>query len=159
MIALVAALTRNRVIGRDGGMPWHLPADLRHFRRLTRGQTVVMGRKTYASIGRPLPDRVNIVVTRDRQFAAPGCEVVHSVAALLGDGRPLYVIGGAELYRAFLPHADRMHLTRIHADLPGDTFFPAYDERAWRLTSAEAHPRDERNAYDLTFETYERIRA
>lgn len=158
MIALVAAMGRNRVIGRNGAMPWHLPAEMKHFRRVTRGQVVVMGRKTYESIGGALKGRTNLVVTRDPSFVAPGCEVVHSVDDLLRDERALYVIGGAELYRQFLPHADVMFLTRIHSDFDGDTLFPAWDEREWRLVEAEPHSRDEKNAYDFTIETYHRVR-
>ncbi|MFZ5828201.1 MAG: dihydrofolate reductase [Bacillota bacterium] len=158
MIALVAAMGRNRVIGKDGTMPWHLPAELKHFRRVTRGKVVVMGRKTYESIGEPLKGRTNIVLTRDLDFEAPGCEVAHSVEALLHDERPLYVIGGAQLYRQFLPHADLMHLTRIDADFEGDTFFPEFVLAEWRLVAAEPHPQDEKNLYSFTIETYERIR-
>lgn len=193
MIALVWAMSSNRVIGRDGTMPWHLPADLSRFRQLTRGHVVVMGRRTYESIGGPLKDRVNIVVTRDRHYQAPGCTVLHDIGPLLADPRPLYlvggdqsyqellphanvlslsiepmpnllpdprdlyVIGGAEVYREFLPHADVLHVTRIHAHISGDTFFPAYDERQWRLVEATERPRDEKNAFDCTFETYHRI--
>lgn len=156
MIALIAAMGTNRVIGKDGAMPWHLPADLKHFRRITLGHVVVMGRRTYEAIGRPLPDRVNIVLTRNRGFAAPGCEVIHSPEPLLSDSRPVYVIGGAELYRLFLPHAAVMHLTRIHAEFAGDTFFPQFDLSAWELVAAEAYAKDDRNAYDMTFETYRR---
>lgn len=158
MIALVAAMGRNGVIGKDGAMPWHLPAELKHFRRVTRGQAVVMGRRTYESIGGPLKGRTNIVLTRDPGFEAPGCEVAHTVEALLEDERPLFIIGGAQLYRQFLPHADVMHLTRIHADFDGDTFFPEFDPAEWRLVAAEPHPRDEKNAYDFTIETYQRVR-
>lgn len=158
MIALVAAMGRNRVIGKDGAMPWHLPAELKHFRRVTRGQVVVMGRKTYESIGGPLKGRTNIVLTHDPGFEAPGCEVAHSVEALVADERPLYVIGGAQLYRQFLPHADVLHLTRIDADFDGDTFFPEIDPDEWRVVAAEPHPRDEKNAYGFTIETYQRIR-
>ena len=157
MIALVAAMGRNRVIGKDGTMPWHLPAELKHFRRVTRGKVVVMGRKTFESIGEPLKGRTNIVLTRDPDFEAAGCEVAHSVEALLRDERPLYVIGGAQLYRQFLPHADLMHLTRIDAEFEGDTFFPEFDLAEWRLVAAEPHPPDEKNPYSFTIETYQRI--
>lgn len=157
MIALVAAMGRNRVIGRDGEMPWHLPAEMKHFRRVTRGQVVVMGRKTYEAIGGPLKGRTNIVLTRDPDFEAPGCEVAHSLEELLHDERSLYVIGGAQLYRQFLPHADVMHLTRIDFDVDGDAFFPEFDPTEWRVTAAERCARDEKNAYDFTIERYERV--
>lgn len=156
MIILVAAMGKGRVIGQDGRMPWHLPAELKHFRRLTKGQVVVMGRKTYESIGGALKNRTNIVLTRDEAYEAPGCEVVHSLEALLKGERTLYVIGGAQLYRQFLPHASRMVLTRIDADLAGDTFFPEWAEAEWQLVAAQAHPHDEKNPYDFTIETYQR---
>ncbi|MEW8978307.1 MAG: dihydrofolate reductase [Symbiobacterium sp.] len=157
MIILVAAMGRDRVIGRDGRMPWRLPAEMRHFRRTTMGQVVVMGRKTYESIGGPLKGRTNIVLTRDPHYRAPGCEVRHSVADVLADPRPLYVIGGAELYRQFLPHADEMILSRIEGDFPGDAFFPEWDESEWELLSATPHPPDAENLYGFTVEHYRRV--
>lgn len=157
MIALIAAMDRNRVIGQDGKMPWHMPADLKHFRRLTKGHVVVMGRKTYESIGGPLKGRTNVILTRDEQFEAAGCEVLHSIDAVLKDDRSIFVIGGGEVYRQFLPHADRLCLTRIDAAFEGDTFFPAWDEREWRMTESVSHARDEKNPYDCVFETYERM--
>lgn len=156
MIALIAAMDRNRVIGRDGQMPWRLPAEMRHFRRTTMGHVVVMGRRTYESIGGPLKGRTNIVLTRERGFTAPGCEVRHSVEEVLADPRPLYVIGGAELYRQFLPHADELILTRIDHEFPGDTYFPAWDESEWELVEATPCPRDDANPYDFVIERYRR---
>ncbi len=158
MITLVAAMGQDRVIGKDGKMPWHLPAELKHFRRVTRGQVVVMGRKTFESIGEPLKGRTNVIITRNGSYKAPGCEVVHSVDEVVHDPRPIYIIGGAELYREFLSHADRMILTRIHHGFDGDTFFPEWNPAEWQLTAAEEHTRDERNAYDFTIETYQRNR-
>lgn len=156
MIALVAALSENRVIGKDGKMPWHLPADLIHFRRLTRGHVIVMGRKTFESIGEPLRGRINVVLTRNAGFAAPGCEVVHSIAPVLAYDQQVFVIGGSEIYRLFLPHADHLHLTRIHAEFAGDSFFPDVDLTEWELVSSIHRPQDERNPYDCTFEVYQR---
>ncbi|HYF80944.1 MAG TPA: dihydrofolate reductase [Symbiobacteriaceae bacterium] len=156
MIALVWAMGRNRVIGKDGKMPWYLSADLIHFRKLTRKQVVVMGRKTYESMGGALPKRTNIVLTRDPAFAPPDCEVIHSIDQVLRDERPIFVIGGAEVYRQFLPHAHALHVTRIHADFEGDTFFPEYDESEWELTSSTFREKDEKNPYDCTFEVYAR---
>jgi dihydrofolate reductase len=156
MIALVAALGRNGVIGAGGTMPWHLPADLKHFRRLTRGHVVVMGRKTFESIGGALKGRTNLVLTRALTFSAAGCEVLHAIEPILQEERPVFIIGGAELYREFLPHADRLYLTRIDAEFAGDTFFPAFDSAQWRLVAAEPREQDEKNPYDLVFETYER---
>lgn len=157
MIALVAAMDRNRVIGQDGKMPWHMPADLKHFRRLTKGHVVVMGRKTYESIGGPLRGRTNVILTRDKQYEAPGCVVAHSAAEILQDERSVFIIGGGEVYRQFLPHADRLYVTRIEAEFEGDTFFPAFDARTWRLTASVPHRQDEKNPYDCRFETYERV--
>ncbi|MDF2628200.1 MAG: dihydrofolate reductase [Symbiobacteriaceae bacterium] len=156
MIALVWAMGRNRVIGKDGTMPWYLSADLIHFRKLTRKQVVVMGRKTYESMGGALPKRTNIVLTRDPAFAPPDCEIIHSIDEVLRDERPIFVIGGAEVYRQFLPHAHTLHVTRIHADFEGDTFFPEYDESQWELTSSTFREKDEKNPYDCTFEVYVR---
>lgn len=158
MIALVVAVSRNGVIGKGGKMPWHLPADLFRFRKRTKGHVVVMGRKTYESIGGPLPDRTNVVLTRDTHFKAEGCEVVHSIEALLHDDRMIFVIGGAEIYRQFLPYADVLHLTRIDAELEGDTFFPEWHDPTWTLVSSVERARDEKNPYNLVFETYERSR-
>jgi dihydrofolate reductase len=158
MIALIWAMGRNRVIGQGGTMPWHLPADLKHFRRLTKGQIVLMGRKTYESIGGALKGRINWVLTRDPSYEAPGCEVLHSLEPVLQEERPVLIIGGAELYREFLPHADVLYLTRIEAEFEGDTFFPPFDLSEWELTESKPRPRDEKNAYDLVFETYQRTR-
>lgn len=156
MIALVVAMDRNGVIGAGGTMPWHLPADLAHFRRLTKGHTVVMGRKTYRSIGSPLKHRHNIVLTRDRTFAADGCEILHDVQEILRRPEPLYVIGGAEIYREFLPYADLLHITRVDAEVEGDTVFPAFDRQEWERTEATERPADEKNAYNCRFETWRR---
>lgn len=156
MIALVWAMGRNRVIGKDGKMPWHLPADLIHFRKLTRNHVVAMGRKTYESIGGALPKRTNVVLTRDPAFTAPGCEVLRSVDPLLHDERQIFVIGGGELYKQCLPHASALHVTRIDAEFDGDTFFPEYDEADWELTSSIFRAKDEKNPYDCTFEVYVR---
>jgi dihydrofolate reductase len=130
-VSIVAAMASNRVIGRDGTTPWHLPDDLRRFRRLTLGRPVLMGRKTHESIGRPLPDRLNIVLTTNRDYSAPGCVVVHDwceVADACADHPELMVIGGASVYAAALPWAQKLYLTLIHHDYPGDTWFPAYEE-------------------------------
>lgn len=140
-------------------MPWHLPAELKHFRQVTRGQVVVMGRKTHESIGKPLKGRVNIVLTRDAAYEAPGCEVRHSVTELLADERPLYVIGGAELYRQFLPYADQLILTQIDQEFEGDTFFPAWEPAEWEVVEEIHHPRDEKNPYDFTIQYHQRRRS
>jgi dihydrofolate reductase len=152
-------MAENRVIGVNNTLPWRLPADLRHFRQLTTGHHVIMGRRNYESIGRPLPDRTNIVVTRNRDYRAPGCEVRHSLEEALRDasGDPeVFVIGGAEIYRQALDKADRIYLTLVHADVPGDTFFPEFDARDWNEISCARHEADEKNPYACSFVTYDR---
>ncbi|HSM29272.1 MAG TPA: type 3 dihydrofolate reductase [Woeseiaceae bacterium] len=158
-ISLVVAASKNNVIGRDRGLPWHLPDDLRHFKRLTVGKPVIMGRRTFESIGRPLPDRRNIVMTRDANYAADGCDVVTSVEEALdaaqGAGEVM-VIGGGQVYRDFLPHADRVYLTRVQADVEGDTYFRDIDRIRWRLVSSEHHDADEKHAYAFDLMEFER---
>ncbi|OGA21506.1 MAG: hypothetical protein A3H34_06515 [Betaproteobacteria bacterium RIFCSPLOWO2_02_FULL_67_19] len=137
---LIAAVAANGVIGADGGLPWRLPEDLQHFKRMTRGHAVVMGRKTWASIGKALPGRKNVVVTRQAAFEAPGASVAASLEtalALCQDQAVVFVIGGAELYRAALPIADGLLLTEIRRDYPGDTHFPEIDQAAWRETERQ----------------------
>lgn len=138
--ALVAALARNRVIGVANRLPWRLPEDLRRFKRLTMGAPVIMGRRTRESLGRPLPGRHNIVVTRQRGATWEGCAVAHSLdaaLALAGNAAEAFVIGGAELYAQALPRADRLYLTLIDADYPGDAWFPEFDAVAWREVARE----------------------
>lgn len=159
LISLIAALSRNRVIGADNRLPWKLPADMRHFRQLTMGKPLLMGRKTYQSIGKPLPGRTNIIVTRDRDFRVPGTLVVNSISQGIeaaGDQEELMVIGGASIYEATLPLAGRMYLTFIHHDFPGDARFVDYDDEAWIETAREDHPADEDNPYACSFVTLDR---
>ncbi|MBE3589221.1 MAG: dihydrofolate reductase [Firmicutes bacterium] len=158
MITIVAAVDEDGVIGAGGRLPWHLPADLRRFRELTEGHVVVMGRKTYESIGRPLPRRTNIVLTRNPRYPAPGCLVLTDPAdvAPFAARDEVFVIGGREIFDLFLPVADRIHLTVVHGRFPGDTRFPLEALRAFRRTRRERHARDERNPYDYTFEQYDR---
>lgn len=152
---MVAAMDRNRVIGVDGGLPWRLPDDLKRFRRLTEGGTVVMGRKTYEAIGRPLPNRRNVVVTRQKGFSTPGCEVVGRLEEALSDG--VFVIGGGEIYTQALPRAGVMELTFVEVELPrGDAWFPEWNPAEWRETFREHHAADERHAYAFDYVRYER---
>lgn len=154
ILSFVVAMARNGVIGRDNQLPWRLPADLRHFKAVTMGKPVVMGRRTYASIGRPLPGRTNIVVTRDSAYRAEGCRVVHSIEEALaagGDAAEVMIIGGAELYRQLLPRADRIYLTRIEEDFSGDTYFPELDADRWQELAREQHAPDEQNPYPYSF--------
>ena len=158
-ISLVVAASTNNVIGSDGGLPWHLPDDLRHFKRLTTGNPIVMGRRTFESIGRPLPDRRNIVMTRDAAYAAEGCDVVSSideVLDLVSDAEEVMIIGGGQVYRDFFSYADRIYLTRVQADVEGDTYFPDVDEAAWQLVSSEPHAADEKHAYAFDVMVFER---
>jgi len=160
-ISLVVAMADNRVIGRDNGLPWHLPADLQHFKRITMGKPILMGRRTWESIGRPLPGRTSIVITRDAGYAAPGCIVVHSVEAALQAaaecGDEAMVIGGAEFYAQVLPRADTLYLTRIHADFEGDTVFPELDESEWREVERSDREPDGKNPYRYSFIRLDRI--
>lgn len=158
-ITLIVAVADSGVIGRDNGLPWHLPADLQRFKRLTMGKPILMGRKTFESIGKPLPGRENIVVTRDPNYRREGVRVVHHAEGAIrtaGDAAEIMVIGGSELFRAFLPRASRVHLTRVHGNIAGDVTWPALDQREWAMVESEAHPADERHAYPMTFEVWER---
>lgn len=154
LICLVVAAAQNDVIGDRNALPWRLPDDLKRFKAITVGKPVLMGRKTYESIGRPLPDRPNIVISRQPDLAIPGCAVVGSLDEAIeaaGDAPELMVIGGAELYRQVLPRADVIFLTRVHADVPGDTRFPPIVWDDWNEVHSEYHPADERHAHAFTF--------
>jgi dihydrofolate reductase len=158
-LVLIAAVARDGVIGIANRLPWHLPEDLRHFKALTTGNAVIMGRKTWESLPpqfRPLPGRTNIVVTRNAGYAAAGATVVHSLAAAAAvcADRPGFVIGGAELYAQALPQAARLELTEIDATFAGDAFFPAFDRSAWRETARASHRSE--TGLDYAFVTYQR---
>jgi len=159
MISIIVAASANNVIGVEGDLPWRLSDDLKRFKVITMGKPIVMGRKTWDSIGRPLPGRQNIVITRQADFVAEGCDVVASadeaIAATAGAGEVM-VIGGSQVYSLFLPNAERLYLTRVHAEVEGDAFFPEIDESRWRLVNDELHSADDRNAFDYSFRTYER---
>jgi dihydrofolate reductase len=148
--SLVVAMARNRVIGKDNALPWKLPAELAHFKRVTMGHPVIMGRRTWESIGKPLPGRHNIVVTRNRDYRAPGCTVVASLEAAwkAAEGADeACVIGGTSLFEESLPVADRIHLTEVEADVEGDTWFPEFDRSEWEEEEVARHAADERHAY------------
>ena len=158
-ISLIVAVADSGVIGRDNTLPWHLPDDLKRFRQMTLKKPVVMGRKTFESIGKPLPGRQNIVVSRSTNYQREGVAVVHGVdeALRVAGGAPeIMVIGGSDLFRLFLPRASRIHLTRVHGDIAGDVMWPALEEREWRVIEREAHDADERHAYAMTFEVWEK---
>jgi dihydrofolate reductase len=158
-IAIVAAVARNRVIGRGNALPWRLPDDLRHFKRLTLGHPIVMGRRTWESLPGILPERRHIVVTRDLHYDAPGAETAHSLdeAVAAAGGDEVLVVGGAELYAQALPLAHRLYLTLVEADVAGDAFFPVMDPAQWREVAREPHPADDRHAYPFSFVTLERV--
>ncbi len=155
---IVVAMTDNFVIGANGEMPWHLPADLQHFKKLTSDGAVVMGRRTWESIGKPLPNRKNIVITRQDVYEANGATVVHSLddALQAAEERRLFIIGGGEIYKAALVLATSLHITRIHTTIDGDTFFPKFDKTNWNLTASTVRPADASNCHDLTFESWSR---
>ncbi len=155
---LIVAITNNFVIGSSGDMPWHLPADLLHFKKITSGNTIVMGRRTWDSIGRALPNRLNVVLTRQSNFRADGARVITELGALkkIDTLGVIFVIGGGELYRLAMPHIEKMHITRIDTTIEGDTFFPTFDVTEWTLEKVEARPKDSENAFDLSFETWVR---
>ena len=160
LLSAVVAAAENNAIGKDNQLLWHLPNDLRFFKRTTTGHTVVMGRKTYESVGKPLPNRRNIIITRQAGYTAPGAEVVNSLAAALercADEEEVFIVGGAEIYRQALPLLDRIYLTRVHAQPEGDTFFPELGGKDWQLVSEEKHPADDRHAYSYAFMIYERL--
>lgn len=165
-VSLVVAVAQNQVIGRDNMLPWHLPKDLAYFKRITMGFPIVMGRKTFDSIGRPLPGRCNIVVTRQQGWQAEGVRVAHSLAQALelgaaqarADGRgEIMLIGGAALFEQALPEAQRLYLTQVHADVPGDTYFPAYDRGQWVEVDREDCLADNNNPFDYSFVVYNRV--
>ena len=161
-LSILVAVAENGVIGRGGDLPWHLSADLGRFKRLTMGHTIIMGRKTWESIGRPLPGRRIVVVTRQPAYRADGVQVVLSLEGALdvaretGDSQP-FVVGGAEIYRQALPLATRLYLTRVRADVAGDTHFPAYEESDWHRLESEPHEANASNNFPFCFELYERI--
>lgn len=158
-ITIVAAMARNRAIGLEGRMPWHLPAELQHFKRTTLGKPVVMGRKTWEAIGKPLPGRQNLVVTRSAHFRAEGAQCVYSLESAIehSGGSEVMIIGGGELYRLALPLATRMVLTRVDCEPAADTWFPEWDMSAWRRVRSEHFPADERNAFAFEVLELQRI--
>ena len=154
MISVVVAASTNNVIGADGGLPWRLPEDLKRFKEITMGKPIVMGRATWESIGRPLPGRRNIVITRQADYEADGCDVVASIEAalqLVADADEVMIIGGGKIYEQTLPMADRIYLTRVHATVEGDTFFPELDDGEWREVGRESYPAQEgrEHAFDI----------
>ncbi|WNQ10291.1 dihydrofolate reductase [Paenibacillus aurantius] len=163
MISFIVAMDDNRGIGKNNDLPWRLPADLAYVKKVTLGKTLIMGRKTFDSMGKPLPGRRNVVLTRSEDFQAEGTEVVHSVDEALekyaGGEDEVMIFGGSDIFKLFLPHADRMYITRIHDTFEADTFFPEVDESEWMIVSQKQGVRDEKNPYDYEFYVYERAAA
>ena len=161
-ISLIVAVSTNSVIGARGELPWRLPYDLRRFKRLTMGKPIVMGRLTWDSIGRPLPGRQNIIISRNPEFAAPGCDIAASpedAIGLAGDAEELMIIGGGHIYRDFFPRASRIYMTQVAASIDGDTSFPELADGEWNETRRESHPADEQHAYAFDFIQLDRIEA
>ncbi len=162
-LSLIWAMTRNRVIGRDNALPWRLPDEMRHFMRTTLGHTVIMGRRNFEAMAKPLPKRTNIVLSRDPSFSADGAVVVRTLEEAIewardaGDDEAM-VIGGAEIYALALPKADRLYFTLVDAEMDGDTFFPAFDESQWREVRREEHAADARHAFAYSIRVLDRIR-
>jgi dihydrofolate reductase len=158
MINIIVAYANGRVIGKDGKIPWHLPDDLQYFKRTTSGHTVVMGRKTFESIGRPLPQRRNIVLTHSSDLHMPGIEVIHDLRAIAAMG-DVFIMGGESVYRQFLALADRLYITEVAYDVEGDVFFPEWDRASFALISMREGILDEKNTLPHTFYVYERKKA
>ncbi len=159
-ISIVVAASTNNVIGKEGGLPWRLPEDLRHFKKITMGKPVIMGRATWESIGHALPGRQNIVLSRQTGFVAEGCDVAATADEALGiagDAEEAMIIGGGHVYHQFLPQTDRIYLTRIHATVEGDTFFPTLDKKAWLTVARESHAASAERKYAFEFLTLSRI--
>ena len=160
MISIIVAMARNRVIGANGAIPWRLPEELKRFKSLTLGHHIVMGRKTWDSIGRLLPGRATVIVTRQPDFSVPGAKIAHSLDEAInacGGDSEIFVIGGAELYAQALPRAGRLYLTTVDADIAGDTLMPEIDLKAWREVSTTSYPADGRHRYPFRCAVYERV--
>lgn len=162
ILSAILAMSENRVIGNHNQLPWHLPADLKHFKNITTGHPILMGRKTYESIGRPLPNRSNIILTRNCSLTIPGCQVVTSLreaidCARAENNKEIFIIGGAEVYKQLLPQTQRIYLTLVHHLFTGDAFFPELEMDEWKETERIDHNADENNAYPYSFIRLERI--
>lgn len=160
MISLIVAMDQNRVIGKDNQLPWHLPADLQYFKNVTTGHPIVMGRKTRESIGRNLPNRENVVITRNKDYQCEGCTVIHSVDEIKEwsktKNEEIFIIGGAELFKETLALMDRLYITLIESEFDGDTHLPEIDMENWSLIKQEKGIKDDKNKYDYTFYVYKR---
>ena len=159
-VSMIVAASANNVIGVDGGLPWRLSEDLRRFKKITMGKTMIMGRLTFESIGEALPGRRSIVITRQANYEAEGCDVVTTMDAALelaSDADEVMIIGGGKVYEQLLPMTDRIYLTRVHAEINGDTFFPKISEDEWRIVSSKPLPSNDERPFSISFQTLERI--
>ncbi len=160
-VTLIAAAGENNALGKDKDLVWHLPDDFKRFKKLTTGHTIIMGRKTFETFPKLLPNRTHVIITRKKDYKPEGVLVVHSLEDALekakNDKQP-FVIGGGEIYKLALPKADKIELTRVHGSFEADTFFPEIDETNWKLTSSAFHPKDEKHDYAFTYLTYERAK-
>ncbi len=159
MVSMVVAIAENNAIGKDNQLLWYLPKDLKHFKTITSGHTVIMGRKTFDSVGKPLPNRRNIVITRNTDLTIDGVEVVNSLAQALelcAAADEVFIVGGAEIYKEAMAHTDRIYLTVVHEEFEADTFFPEIDRNLWKEIASESHQPDEKNNLSFTFSTLER---
>ncbi len=159
-LSIIVAISENNAIGKNNQLLWHLPADLKHFKEITTGNTIIMGRKTYDSIGKPLPNRRSIVITRNADLKIEGAEVVTSLSAAIAlckADKEAFIIGGAEIYQAALPFTTHIHLTRVHQHYEADAFFPPLNPTAWKEINSVSYPADEKNNVAYTFSTLERI--
>lgn len=162
IISTIVATAKNNVIGMDNGIPWYLPADLKYFKKITLNHHILMGRKCYESIGRPLPKRTNIIITRNPFFVATNCLVVHSLEEGLeiahdNKEEEVFIIGGGEIYKMGLPYIDRVYLTEVDLEIKGEVFFPKLDMDNWKLTWEEKHKADEKNEHDYVFKILDRV--
>jgi dihydrofolate reductase len=158
-LSCVLAFGENRGLGFGNKLPWHLPDDLKRFKEITRGHSVIMGRKTYESMGRLLPERKNIIITRDTSYKVEGAKIMHSIEEAIEEVKneeEAFVIGGGEIIKLALPYLDRMYLTHVEANFPADSFFPEIDWGEWRMVSEELHPKDERHPYNFIYKVYEK---
>ncbi len=160
IISIIVAMDKKGVIGLEGSLPWRLSADLKHFKKVTMGKPLIMGRKTHESVGRPLPGRKNIILSRSKEFKAEGCVVVHlldDAFQVAGDVEEVMIMGGSGVYNKSLASAHRLYLTEVHADVKGDVYFPEFDKGEWIEVEREAHLTDEQNDFDYSFVVLERV--
>ena len=157
MITIIAAAAANNALGKDNTLVWHLPSDFKRFKQLTTGHYIIMGRKTFESFPKPLPNRTHIIITRQKNYAPEGCIVVHSIEEAIAKcpkDEDVFIIGGGEIYKQSFPFADKIELTRVHGNVEADTYFPEINPNVWKLVFEEAHQKDDKHNFDFTFQTF-----